>query len=83
MNQMTMGEFLNTKECIAPELIICSLTQNFHWLRISTGHTPIKFSKFIAFQLNGYDYIYEDSSVKNQIISVFNGIVSVVPFTAQ
>lgn len=80
---MTLGDFLTTEDGFVPELIICSLSQGFHWLRITSGHTPTQFSKLIDFKLNGYDHIYKGASAKDEIIAVFNGVVKTVPFAAQ
>ena len=75
---MTIDDFLETSSAEIPVLIHCPLTEGFHWLRITSGHTPDRFRQFVEFELNGYEYLYKDASIKDGIISEFSGHVRVV-----
>lgn len=71
MNQLSFDDLLDDKR----ELILCQLSSGFYWLRITSGHTPREFTSRSHFSLHGYDYFYEDTQGKDEIISRFSGSV--------
>ncbi|MEK4713446.1 hypothetical protein [Sporosarcina sp. FSL K6-5500] len=75
---MTLDDLLIMDAELVPELIHCPLSDGFHWLRITAGHTPARFKGFVQFELSGYEYMYKDASMKDEIISEFSGSVKVV-----
>ena len=78
MSQMTLDDLMTMDAEPVPELIHCPLSGGFHWLRITAGHTPARFKELVQFELAGYEYMYKDSPLKDQIISEFIGSVKVV-----
>lgn len=80
MTQITMDDLLDMSTENSPELICCSLSEGFHWLKITSGLTPSDFTKHIDFKLDGYDQLYINTSLKDEIVSVFDGQVKVVPY---
>ena len=80
MSQMAIDDFLEMEPVRTPELICCALTQDLYWLRITSGHTPTPFLKLVEFELDGYDFLYKRTSIKDEIISMFDGTVEIVPF---
>ena len=71
INQLSFDELLvNDKE-----LILCQLSSSFHWIRITCGHTPREVASKAHFTLHGYDYFYEDTPGKDEIVSRFSGPV--------
>ena len=81
MDQMALDDFLEMEPVCTGELICCSLSQDFHWIRITSGHTPSPFLKLVEFELDGYEFMYKDTPVKNEIISAFGGKVKVIPYS--
>lgn len=73
-DQMTLDDLM------MPELILCSLTKGYHWIRITKDCTPNEFKKYIHFKMDGFDYIYENTPLKDEIISAFEGTVTAIPF---
>jgi len=73
-DQMTLDELM------MPELILCSLSEGYHWIRITQGCTPVEFIECVQFKMDGYDYIYENTPLKDEIISAFEGTVRSIPF---
>ncbi|MEV9641741.1 hypothetical protein ABZ756_13650 [Mammaliicoccus sciuri] len=69
MNQINFDDYLNGKK----ELILCRLTSDYYWIRITNGHTPPSAVSRVHFLLNGYDYLYEDASGKEEILNSFDG----------
>ncbi|MBO0586145.1 hypothetical protein [Sporosarcina sp. E16_8] len=82
MDQMTLSDYLELDPVCTGELICCSLTQDFHWIRITSGHTPAPFLKLVEFELDGYEFMYKSTSVKNEIISAFGGKVKNILYAA-
>lgn len=78
MMQITIDEFVEVES--PKRLICCSLTKNFHWLRISAGHTPVAFKSEIDFTLREFDYLYISTEIKDKLLEVFDGDVQHVPF---
>ncbi len=78
MMQITIDEFVEVES--PKRLICCSMTKNFHWLRISKGHTPANFKNRVDFTLREFDYLYIDTESKDAILAMFEGAVSHVPF---
>lgn len=78
MEQITMDEFVNINS--QKQLICCSLTDNYHWLRISEGDTPAEFRDEVSFVLHDFDYLYVRTAKKDKILKAFDGVVTVVPF---
>lgn len=78
MKQITIDDFIDVES--PKRLICCSMTKNFHWLRISKGDTPNEFREKIDFTLREFDYLYIDTADKDAILNVFDGLVNVVPF---
>lgn len=78
MIQITIDEFVEVES--PKRLICCSMTKNFHWLRISKGDTPADFKKCIDFTLREFEYLYIDTESKDAILAMFEGAVSHVPF---
>lgn len=70
---MARAEQITLDGYLTHELICCSATEHFHWLRISEGRTPEVFRDRVHFQLRGYDYLYENTSAKDEILSAFDG----------
>lgn len=77
MDQMKIDDFLDFE----PELICCSLSQGYHWLKITSGHTPSNFTQYIDFEHEGFENLYQGTSVKDALISAFGGTVRVIPFS--
>ena len=75
-DQMTLDDLL------LPELILCSLSAGYHWIRITKDCTPEDFKKYIHLKMDGFDYIYENTHLKDEIISAFEGTVTSVPFSS-
>lgn len=82
MEQMNIGDFMELPPVCTGELICCSLTQDFHWIRITSGHTPTPFINLVEFELDGYEFLYKDTTVKDEIISAFGGKVKIIPYAA-
>lgn len=82
MEQMTIVDFLEMEPICAGELICCSLTKDFHWLRITSGHTPTAFLNLVEFELDGYEFLYKDTTIKDEIISAFGGKVKTIQYAA-
>ncbi|SKB05204.1 hypothetical protein [Sporosarcina newyorkensis] len=74
MNQLSFDDLLDA-EC---ELIYCQLSSGFHWLRITSGHTPSAVADRVHFTLHGYDYLYETTEGKEETIGLFDGPVKIV-----
>lgn len=83
VDQLTIDDFLSADFVKAPELIHCPLTDRFHWLRITSGHTPDAYKKFVEFELDGYEYLYKDTMIKDGVISAFDGLVKVVSWDSE
>lgn len=83
VEQMSLDDFLKREPEFIPELICCPLSQGFYWLRITSGYTPARFLKYIDFNLDGYDYLYKGSSLKDEIISMFIGTVKHIHYNSQ
>lgn len=79
MNQLTFDDIVATDA----ELILCPLTPNYHWIRITEGQTPSRFVECVQFRLDGYDYLYERTESKDKILSAFEGDIKTVPFVNQ
>lgn len=78
MRQITIDDFVDVE---SPErLICCSLTRNFHWLRISKGHTPERFKNEVQFTLRQFEYLYVCTERKKEILSAFNGTIENIAF---
>lgn len=69
MNQLSFDELFDDDK----ELIHCKLSEGYHWLRITEGHTPAEFADRIHFSIHNYDYLYEETKMKDEIISRFTG----------
>lgn len=82
MDQMTIVDFLEMDPVYTGELICCSLTEDFHWLRITSGHTPAPFTDLIEFELDGYEFMYKSTPIKDEIISAFGGKVKRIQYAA-
>lgn len=80
MDQMAIDDFLEMEPVYTGELICCSLTEDFHWLRITSGHTPIHFLNLVEFELDGFEFLYKHTSIKDEIISAFGGKVKIIPY---
>ncbi|MEK4715362.1 hypothetical protein [Sporosarcina sp. FSL K6-5500] len=78
MDQMTFDDLMETNPGQIPELIHCPLTEDYHWLRITVGHTPTQFKGSIEFELAGYEYMYKDTPFKDSVMSAFSGNVRLV-----
>ncbi|BAQ11472.1 ATP synthase epsilon chain 2 [Bacillus sp. OxB-1] len=74
MNQLSFDDFLDGGK----ELIHCQLSSEFHWLRITSGYTPSLVKSRVHFSLHGYDYFYEDTKGKDEILNLFNGPIKTV-----
>ncbi|MCG3089153.1 hypothetical protein [Sporosarcina cyprini] len=74
MNQLTFDEFLNGSK----ELIHCQLSPGFHWLRISSGHTPSEYMSSVHFALNGYDFLYLGANEKDEVMKNFDGPIKTI-----
>ena len=77
-DQLTIDDYLEVDSWVEPELLHCQLSEGFHWMRISRGHTPDPFKKYVEFELDGYEYLYKDTPTKDGILTVFSGRVKVV-----
>lgn len=71
MDQINFDYFLDGEK----ELIYCMLTSGYHWLRITSGHTPKEAAKRVHFTLDGYDYLYENTADKDETMSLFDGTI--------
>lgn len=80
MDQMTLIDFLEMDPVYTGELICCSLSQGYHWLKITTGHTPAEFKQYVDFELDGFENLYQGTAVKDKLISEFRGTVKVIPY---
>lgn len=78
MIQITIDEFVEVES--PKRLICCSMTPNFHWLRISKGDVPKGFRGKIDFTLREFDYLYIDTESKDEILAAFDGTASHIPF---
>ncbi|GEN83607.1 hypothetical protein SLU01_19190 [Sporosarcina luteola] len=74
MNQLSFDDLLDDKK----ELILCQLSPGFHWLRITSGHTPSELMSRVHFSLHGFDYLYENTQGKNEILNLFDGLVKIM-----
>ena len=70
-----MTEQITLDGYLTNELICCSMTRHYHWIRISEGRTPEGYADRIHFTLRGYDYLYEPTEGKDEIINAFCGDV--------
>ena len=80
MDQMTLGDFLELEPVCTGELICCSLSQGYHWLKITSGHTPADFRQSIDFELDGFENLYQGTTAKEALISSFVGKVKTIPY---
>ena len=55
LEQLTLGDFMGTKPVYSGELICCSLSQGYHWIKVTSGHTPAEFRDNIDFELDGFE----------------------------
>lgn len=69
MEQLTLNDFIPLDN----ELLLCSLSKGYHWIRISSGGTPSTFLNRVQFEIDGYDYFYENTDGKDEIVMEFNG----------
>lgn len=74
MDQMNFDSYMDGKK----ELIHCELGSDFHWIRITSGHTPSKARKRVQFILGGYDFLYVNRILKDEIKSSFNGLIKTI-----
>lgn len=81
MDQMELDDFLDLDPVCIGELICCSLSQGYHWLKITSGHTPSRFTQYIDFELDGFENLYQGTTLKDELISVFGGSVKVIPYS--
>ncbi len=82
-DQLSIDDYLEVDSWMDPELLHCQLSEGFHCLRISSGHTPNAFKKYVEFELAGYEYLYKNTSMKDGIISAFGGSVKVVDWKGE
>lgn len=78
MKQITIEEFIKVEG--SKKMICCSLTEGYHWLRISEGHTPTDFREKIDFKLGGYEYLYVGTADKDGILDAFDGAVKFLSY---
>lgn len=71
IQQITLDDFIEMEK----ELICCSLSAGFHWIRITDGGTPSPFSDRVDFKMNGFENLYVDTKTKDQLIYSFDGCV--------
>lgn len=81
MMQITIDDFIEVESI--KKIICCSLTKNYHWLRITIGNTPDRFKDKIDFILGEYEYLYVGINEKDEILSDFKGTVEHVSFNFQ
>lgn len=74
MDQLTLDDFIDGNK----ELICCQLSEGYHWLRITSGHSPIAVVDRKHFILDGYDHFYEGTQGKDEIIGLFDGPIKIV-----
>ena len=77
-DQLTIDDYLDVNSWVDPELLHCQLSAGFHWLRITSGHIPDDFKKHVEFELDGYEHLFKDTSIKDGIVAAFGGRVKVV-----
>lgn|SRR5699024_2824226 len=76
--QITLEEFVEVER---PEkLICCSMTKNYHWIRITQGDTPEPFKNKVSFVLHEFDYLYLRTADKDELLNQFKGTIQHVPF---
>lgn len=78
MEQILIDDFIYVES--PKRLICCSLTPNFHWIRITRGNTPEPFKSSIDFCLGIYDYLYIRTEDKEALLKAFEGNVKHIPF---
>lgn len=74
MDQMNFDSYMDGKK----ELIHCELGSDFHWIRITSGHTPSKVRREVQFILDGYDFLYVNRILKDKIKSSFDGLIKTI-----
>lgn len=78
MRQITIDEFVEVES--PKRLILCSMTKHFHWIRISKGDVPENFQEKVSFTLREFDYLYLRTQDKEDLLGVFEGSITSVPF---
>lgn len=86
--QITIDDFIPVEgpkpkiETNEKEIICCSLSESYHWLRITAGETPEGFKEQISFTLEeeGLDYLYLSTKDKDDLIQSFDGEILYVPW---
>lgn len=69
MEQINFDSFMDGQK----ELIHCELGSDFHWIRITSGHTPKEINNKVQFAIDGYDFMYISKAEKDEALKAFDG----------